>query len=243
MSTITPTNLGSFEGKPALSATNLAYPRHPDEACRKAGGSVGLMAKRAMDVVGAAGGLLFLLPFLIAIAGLIRLGSPGPALFRQVRRGRGGRPFLCLKFRTMVVDAEAKLRGLEQLNESAGGVLFKIKDDPRVTRFGRLLRRSSIDELPQLWNVLVGEMSLVGPRPLQVRDCDRLEASDPIGYARRLSVTPGITGPWQVGGRSNLNSHGMMELDLDYIEDWNLSLDVQILFRTVSVVLAGRGAS
>ena len=200
------------------------------------------VAKRMLDVAGSLGGLLLLAPVLALVALLVRLDSRGPALFRQPRKGLGGRTFLCLKFRTMVPDAEARLRELEAKNESAGGVLFKIKDDPRVTPLGRFLRKSSLDELPQLWNVLVGEMSLVGPRPLQLRDSERLEGLDPAGFARRLSTRPGITGPWQVGGRSNVDSQRMIRLDLDYVERWSLATDLKILVRTVSVVLAGRGA-
>src|ERR1700723_3650658 len=162
-----------------------------------------------MDVVGGLGGLLVLSPVLAVVALLIRLDSRGPILFRQERMGLGGRVFWCLKFRTMVPDAGQRLRDLEARNESVGGVLFKIKDDPRVTPLGRFLRSSSLDELPQLWNVLVGEMSLVGPRPLQLRDSEKLENLDPEGYARRLSVMPGITGPWQVGGRSDVDSGRM----------------------------------
>jgi lipopolysaccharide/colanic/teichoic acid biosynthesis glycosyltransferase len=198
--------------------------------------------KRTIDVVGSFCGLLLLLPFLAVIAVLIRLDSRGPILFRQKRVGLGGREFWCLKFRTMVPDAEARLRDLEARNESAGGVLFKIKDDPRVTPLGRFLRRTSLDEFPQLWNVLVGEMSLVGPRPLQLRDSARLEALDPEGYLRRLSVVPGVTGPWQVGGRSDVDSGRMLKLDLDYVEQWSISTDLIILVKTVIVVLAGRGA-
>lgn len=242
MSTITPANTTPFGVHPAIQPTGRSFSREGGPAEEIAGGSIALAAKRVMDVVGSAGGLLLLSPLMMAIALLVRLESRGPALFRQPRRGRGGKPFLCLKFRTMVIDAEEKLRGLEQLNESAGGVLFKIKDDPRVTRIGWFLRRTSLDELPQLWNVLVGEMSLVGPRPLQLRDCDRLREVDPHGYSRRLVVTPGVTGPWQVGGRSDVDGQRMVDLDLAYIDSWSLRLDVQILLRTVWVVLAGRGA-
>jgi exopolysaccharide biosynthesis polyprenyl glycosylphosphotransferase len=206
------------------------------------GTSARSIAKRTMDVVGSLFGLILLSPVLALVALLIRRDSKGPILFRQERMGLGGRVFRCLKFRTMVPDAEQRLRDLEVRNESAGGVLFKIKDDPRVTPLGRFLRRSSLDELPQLWNVFVGEMSLVGPRPLQLRDCEKLEGQDPEGYARRLSVMPGITGPWQVGGRSEVDSGRMVRLDLDYVENWSIGVDVTILVKTVSVVLARRGA-
>ena len=200
------------------------------------------MAKRAMDVFGALGGLLMLAPILAVVALLIRLDSRGPILFRQRRLGLNGGTFRCLKFRTMVADAEARLRELETRNESAGGVLFKIKDDPRVTPLGRFLRKSSLDELPQLWNVLVGEMSLVGPRPLQLRDSEKLADLDFEGYTKRLSVLPGVTGPGQVGGRSDLDSTRMLRLDLDYVERWTVATDLKILLRTVGVVFAGKGA-
>ena len=164
--------------------------------------------KRFIDVIGAATGLVLLFPLLMLIALLIRLFSPGPALFRQLRQGHGGRPFWFLKFRTMTLDAEHQLSNLEPLNEAAGGVLFKMRRDPRVTPLGRLLRRTSLDELPQLLNVLRGEMSLVGPRPLQMRDSALLERLEPEAYARRLTVLPGLTGAWQVGGRSETDCAG-----------------------------------
>jgi lipopolysaccharide/colanic/teichoic acid biosynthesis glycosyltransferase len=198
--------------------------------------------KRAVDVTGALAGLVLLSPLMLLIAVLIRLTSPGPVIFRQRRVGQGGEEFWFLKFRTMVVDAEDRLKHLESLNESACGVLFKIRDDPRVTWFGRFLRRSSLDELPQLWNVLRGEMSLVGPRPLQVRDSERLEQSDSASHRRRLTVLPGLTGAWQVGGRSETDVFGMLELDLDYIDNWSLALDLSILLRTFSAVLRRHGA-
>jgi lipopolysaccharide/colanic/teichoic acid biosynthesis glycosyltransferase len=198
--------------------------------------------KRLIDMVGASIGLVLLFPLMMIIALLVRLSSPGPALFRQLRQGRGGRSFWFLKFRTMTVGAEQQLRDLEPLNEAAGGVLFKMRHDPRITPLGRWLRRTSLDELPQLLNVLRGEMSLVGPRPLQLRDSALLEQSEPEAYARRLTVLPGLTGAWQVGGRSETDSMGMLQLDLDYIERWSLRRDLGILFRTVGAVLRGRGA-
>jgi len=200
------------------------------------------LVKRAIDVTGALLGLLLLSPVLGIIALLIRMNSPGPVLFRQVRRGYGGQPFWVLKFRTMTVDAEQRLVDLESSNESHGGVLFKLREDPRVTRLGSYLRRSSLDELPQLINVLKGEMSLVGPRPLQLRDCERLMAFDPEGYKRRLEVLPGVTGPWQVGGRSELNHERMVQLDVEYVENWSLARDLAIICKTFLVVLLRVGA-
>ena len=197
--------------------------------------------KRSLDVVVAGLGLLVLMPVLLVIAALIRLDSRGPIVFRQPRTGLGGQTFACWKFRTMVKDAEARLQELENCNEAAGGVLFKIKQDPRITPLGRFLRRSSLDELPQLWNVLRGDMSLVGPRPLQLRDSDRLAKLDYDGYMQRLSVLPGITGPWQVGGRSEIDSQGMLKLDIDYVNHWSIRSDFAILGKTVGVVLAGKG--
>jgi len=204
--------------------------------------SVASLGKRLIDLTGALAGLVLLAPALAVIALLIKLGSPGPVIFRQRRMGRGGRPFWFLKFRTMVVDAEQRLGQLEALNESSCGVLFKIRNDPRVTPLGRFLRRSSLDELPQLFNVLRGEMSLVGPRPLQLRDSDRLELLEPEAYARRLAVPPGLTGAWQVGGRSDTDGFGMLQLDLDYVDQWSLGLDLNILARTFSAVVRRHGA-
>jgi lipopolysaccharide/colanic/teichoic acid biosynthesis glycosyltransferase len=199
-------------------------------------------AKRLIDVVGAATLLVLLFPLMLLIALLVRLTSPGPALFRQLRQGYGGRPFWFLKFRTMTIDAEHRLRDLEPLNEAAGGVLFKMRRDPRVTPLGRLLRRTSLDELPQLVNVIRGEMSLVGPRPLQMRDSALLEQLEPEFYARRLTVLPGLTGAWQVGGRSETDTSNMLQLDRDYVENWSLGRDLVILYRTIGAVLRGRGA-
>jgi lipopolysaccharide/colanic/teichoic acid biosynthesis glycosyltransferase len=150
--------------------------------------------------------------------------------------------FPVLKFRTMTVDAEQQLGALEKSNESAGGVLFKLRNDPRVTRVGSVLRRYSLDELPQLINVLRGEMSLVGPRPLQLRDSDRLLKLDSDAYSRRLQVMPGLSGPWQISGRSELSYEDMVELDLEYIENWSLLGDLWIICKTFLVVLLGRGA-
>ena len=184
------------------------------------------VAKRMIDFVGAFLGLLLLLPVIGFIAVLIRLDSKGPVLFRQQRVGLGGKVFWCFKFRTMVVDAESRLQTLEAHNESSCGVLFKIKNDPRITSLGRILRRTSLDEVPQLWNVLRGEMSLIGPRPLQIRDSDRLAMLEPEGFARRLTALPGLSGPWQVAGRSNLDGGKMLDLDLKYIDEKTKIADV-----------------
>lgn len=198
--------------------------------------------KRAMDFSGALVGLLLLMPVMLTVAVLIRLDSPGPIFFRQLRRGYRGRLFWVVKFRTMQVDAEAKLKDLEDKNESGGKVLFKIKNDPRVTALGRFLRKSSLDELPQLINILRGEMSIVGPRPLQLRDSELLLAEDPEGYRRRLQVMPGLTGPWQVGGRSAVDCARMVELDVEYANSWTILGDIVIILRTFVAVIVGRGA-
>ncbi len=198
--------------------------------------------KRLVDLAGALFGMLFLSPVFLGIALLIRLDSSGPVVFRQLRRGRDGRLFHILKFRTMVPDAVQRLGDLEQHNESQHGVLFKLRDDPRVTPLGRFLRRSSLDELPQLVNILRGEMSLVGPRPLQLRDSDRLRELDPEGFACRLQVLPGLTGPWQIGGRKDIDYSHMVKLDRDYVENWSFFRDLRIIARTFIVVLLGHGA-
>jgi lipopolysaccharide/colanic/teichoic acid biosynthesis glycosyltransferase len=201
-----------------------------------------LLVKRLIDVTGALLGLFFLIPVLAIVALSIRLNSRGPVLFRQVRRGYRGTPFWVYKFRTMTIDAEQRLDDLESSNESHGGVLFKLRQDPRVTRLGSYLRRSSLDELPQLYNILKGEMSLVGPRPLQLRDSERLLAVDPAGYERRLRMRPGLTGPWQVGGRSEVNHERMVQLDVDYVDNWSLGRDLSIICKTFLVVLFRIGA-
>ncbi|MEW6636795.1 MAG: sugar transferase [Actinomycetota bacterium] len=193
--------------------------------------------KRAMDVAVSLAGLAVLAPFLLAVAAAVRIDSPGPALFRQKRVGADGKTFICYMFRSMREDAEMRQEGLEASNE-AGGPIFKMRDDPRITRVGRLLRRWSIDELPQLWNVLRGEMSLVGPRPLPVRDFLRMEEE----HKKRLAAVPGMTGYWQISGRSNLSFEEMVRLDLYYIENWSLSFDLKIILRTIGAVLRREGA-
>ncbi len=193
--------------------------------------------KGAVDRVVAALALIVLSPVLLAIAAMIKLDSRGPVFFRQTRSGVGGAPFQLVKFRSMVDDAEDLLIDLTDKNES-GGVLFKIRRDPRVTRLGRILRRLSIDELPQLWNVLTGEMSLVGPRPPLPSEVE-MYAED---ARRRLLVKPGLTGLWQVSGRSDLSWDESVRLDLYYVENWSFVLDLTIIARTVGAVVAGRGA-
>jgi exopolysaccharide biosynthesis polyprenyl glycosylphosphotransferase len=194
--------------------------------------------KRTVDVTASAAGLAVLSPLLAAVAVLIRLDSQGPVFFRQPREGRGGHQFRIVKFRTMVDGAEARRFELAQLNDMEGeGPLFKIKEDPRVTRVGRVLRKWSIDELPQLWNVLRGEMSLVGPRPFVVHESEQI-----TGWAgRRLETTPGITGLWQVLGRNDIPFDEMVKLDYIYVTNWSLWWDVKILFQTLPVVFGRRG--
>jgi exopolysaccharide biosynthesis polyprenyl glycosylphosphotransferase len=198
-----------------------------------------LIAKRAMDFTVAFVLLAILSPLLLVVALLIKIGSPGPIFFRQKRVGLNKRLFHIWKFRTMVQDAEARLQSLEQHNEVEGPV-FKIKNDPRITSIGRFLRKTSIDELPQLLNVLLGDMSLVGPRPLPVRDYDGF---DQDWQRRRFSVTPGITCLWQVNGRSHLGFDKWMKLDMQYIDEWSFWLDIEILLRTIPAVLKGSGAA
>jgi exopolysaccharide biosynthesis polyprenyl glycosylphosphotransferase len=194
--------------------------------------------KRTVDIVASGLGLLALSPLLAVVALLIKLDSPGPVFFLQRRQGRGGREFHIVKFRTMVQDAEDKRFELSDLNDmESAGPLFKIKDDPRVTRIGRFLRKSSIDELPQLFNVLRGEMSLVGPRPFVVHESEQI-----TGWAgRRLETTPGITGLWQVLGRNDIPFEEMVKLDYIYVTNWSLWWDVKILCQTIPVVLGRRG--
>ena len=193
--------------------------------------------KRTFDLIGASLLLLLLSPLLLVIALAVRLSSRGPALYRSTRRGIGQRPFPCLKFRTMHTDAEERQADLEELNE-ASGALFKIRDDPRLTPIGKTLRRFSLDELPQLINVLRGEMSLVGPRPLPQRDYEMLED----WHRKRYLVLPGITGLWQVSGRSELDFDDLVHLDFIYLENWSLALDLTILLKTIPAVFSRRGA-
>lgn len=197
-----------------------------------------LAAKRLMDVVGAAGALVVLAPLLLVITAAIQLTSRGPVLFRQERIGRRQRPFTMYKFRTMVRGADALKADLYHLNEFAGGRMFKIAEDPRVTSVGRFLRATSLDELPQFVNVLLGEMSIVGPRPL-IRE----EDDEVLGWHRtRLDLTPGLTGPWQVMGRQHVPFDEMVKLDYLYVAEWSFWNDVKLALRTISVILRRTGA-
>jgi len=195
------------------------------------------VVKRALDILLAAVSLVVLAPFFLAVGALTKIVTPGPVFYVSWRMGVCETPFPCYKFRTMCVDADVRQEELESRNE-ADGCLFKIADDPRVTRVGRFLRHTSLDELPQLLNVVLGHMSLVGPRPLPLRD---VRLMDPH-YSRRHAVLPGMTGLWQVSGRSLLKASDMMELDLEYIRTWSLRTDLSILRRTIAVVFSRKGA-
>ena len=217
-------HVDNVDGLPLLRLTHPTFAGAPK------------LLKGAIDRAAALLILLITLPVMLALVVAVRCDG-GPAFFRQTRVGLGGREFQLLKFRSMVVDAEARLAELRERNEGAG-VLFKIKDDPRVTRVGRVLRKYSLDELPQLLNVLNGSMSLVGPRPPLPREVAGYERA----AHRRLLVKPGMTGLWQVSGRSNLSWEQTVRLDLRYVENWTLALDAQILLKTVRAVLQGGGA-
>jgi len=195
--------------------------------------------KRCFDLVASVVILLLISPLMLGIALAIKLDSPGSVFYKQERGGLKGKHFKVWKFRTMVANAAELQRELEAKNEMPGGVLFKLKDDPRITRVGRFLRRYSLDELPQLFNVVFGQMSLVGPRPLPLRDVERFKEHHQI----RQEVLPGITGLWQISGRSNVeDSEDVFRFDMTYIQNWSLSLDIRILFETVRVVLFHEGA-
>ncbi|TMK57666.1 MAG: sugar transferase [Actinobacteria bacterium] len=201
--------------------------------------STSVAAKRLLDIVGSLALIILFMPVMIATAIAIKLESPGPIFFRQPRAGRGNRSFNLIKFRSMYVDAEQRKRDLDEMNESNDGVMFKIREDPRVTRVGRFIRRFSIDELPQLFNVLKGEMSLVGPRPLIFPETAALEEH---WHLRRLELRPGITGPWQVYGRSQSPFQEMVRFDYQYVAGWSLARDIEILLATLPAVVSGRGA-
>lgn len=196
------------------------------------------MVKRTIDVIGSTVGIVILSPLFLLLIIAVKLTSRGPAFFVQDRCGYRGRVFRFYKFRTMVVDAEQRKAELEHLNEVKGPA-FKIARDPRITKLGAILRRTSLDELPQLLNVLRGDMSLVGPRPPLPSEVERYD----MRQAQRLAVIPGLTGLWQVSGRSSVQDFDQwLELDLQYARHWSFSLDVRILLKTVVVVLLGRGA-
>jgi exopolysaccharide biosynthesis polyprenyl glycosylphosphotransferase len=193
--------------------------------------------KRTFDLVLSTVALLFLSPVLLAIALAVKLSSRGPVIYRSLRPGMAGTPFHCFKFRTMLQHADQVQADLESLNEKSGA-LFKIREDPRLTGVGRFLRRHSLDELPQLVNVVRGEMSLVGPRPLPMRDFNRLDE----WHKKRYGVLPGITGLWQISGRSELDFDDLVRLDFLYLERWSIMLDLSILLKTIPAVLSRRGA-
>jgi exopolysaccharide biosynthesis polyprenyl glycosylphosphotransferase len=197
------------------------------------------LTKRVLDIIVSGFMLLLLSPLLLVVAIAIKLDSKGPVLFKQIRAGRKGEEFKVFKFRSMFRDADERKKQFQEENESTDGVMFKIKRDPRITRVGGFIRRTSIDELPQLINVLKGDMSLVGPRPLILEESRHASQS---WHARRLDLRPGITGPWQVSGRSDLPFEEMVRFDYQYVSGWSLARDIEILLATIPVVLSGRGA-
>lgn len=218
--------IGNFGNKPVVSyeKTRIDFRRE--------------LVKRAIDIVGALVGLLITAVVTPFVALAIKLESPGPVFFGQERVGRNGRRFKIYKFRSMYIDAEERKKELMEKNQMSG-LMFKMDDDPRITKVGKFIRKTSIDELPQFYNILVGQMSLVGTRPPTVDEFNQYS----LYYKRRLSMTPGLTGMWQVSGRSNIdNFDDVVKYDLHYIDHWSLSLDIKILLQTVLVVLFGRGA-
>lgn len=224
---ISQTTMDDFLGRPTL-----VFRSAPEASWQGVG-------KQVLDVVGAVNALLILALPMLLVATLIRLTSKGPVLFRQRRSGLNGQPFTMLKFRTMVTDAEQQKAELAAFNEMEGPT-FKLTEDPRITRLGKVLRKFSIDELPQLWNVLSGDMSLVGPRPLPV---DEVKQINDRAHRRRLSVKPGLTCLWQISGRNQISTFGeWVRLDLEYIDNWSLWLDLKILLKTIPVVILGTGA-
>jgi exopolysaccharide biosynthesis polyprenyl glycosylphosphotransferase len=201
--------------------------------------SASIAAKRALDTAGSLALIALFSPLMIAIAVAIKLESRGPVFFRQPRSGRRNTSFQLIKFRSMYMDAEKRKAEMSELNEASDGVMFKIREDPRVTRVGRFIRRFSLDELPQLLNVLKGEMSLVGPRPLIFPETAALEQD---WHLRRLELRPGLTGPWQVYGRSQSPFQEMVRFDYQYVAGWSLARDIEILLATLPAVMSGRGA-
>jgi len=194
--------------------------------------------KRAIDILGSLAGMLLLSPVFIGIAAAVKFTSPGPVIFSQTRVGRYGRHFKFYKFRSMYIDAEARKAALMSQNESKDGVIFKMKNDPRITRVGKFLRRTSLDELPQLWNVFIGDMSLVGPRPPVPDEVAEYTLED----RKRLDVIPGITCLWQINGRSEIPFHEQVRLDKEYIQAPGIWKDIIILAKTVPAILGGKGA-
>ena len=190
--------------------------------------------KRAMDIVAGLIGVIVFSPIMLVTAIAIKLDSPGPVLFKQTRVGQNGRHFKIYKFRSMYIDAEERKKDLLSQNELEGGVMFKIKDDPRITRVGKFIRKTSIDELPQFFNILQGTMSLVGTRPPTLDEVEKYGRKQ----WRRISIKPGLTGMWQVSGRSNIKSFDeIVQLDTEYIDNWTLGLDLKIIFKTFLVLL------
>ncbi len=228
-----------------LFESRVAFPRYDDQdgrafvAMHVAPDGYRLVAKRAIDIAGAAIGLVIFAPLMVIVGIAIKLTSAGPIIYAQDRCGFSKRPLRMYKFRSMSADAAERQDAMEERNE-ANGPVFKIRNDPRITPLGRYLRRSSFDELPQLWNVLRGDMSLVGPRPLPWRDVRRITRPSDM---RRFSMRPGLTCLWQVQGRNNLEFERWVELDLEYIDAWSLALDARILLKTIPAVLSGNGAA
>ena len=200
--------------------------------------SASYAVKRAIDIIGSAIGMVLLSPLYIGIAAAIKFTSPGPVIFSQTRVGRYGRHFKFYKFRSMRVDAEDQKAALMAQNESKDGVIFKMRDDPRITKVGKFLRRTSLDELPQLWNVFIGDMSLVGPRPPVPKEVEEYTLED----RKRLDVIPGITCLWQISGRSDIPFHEQVQLDKEYILAPSLWKDLVILVKTVPAIIGGKGA-
>lgn len=230
-----PVGLGVLEGR---TEAWLAYPADVGGVSRHVRRTAALATKRVIDIVCSLLLLVILLPLLTCVAVLVTATSPGPAFYRQERIGRGGRPFHILKFRSMSTDADEQLTHLLTAQGRSEAPLFKVDEDPRVTRVGAFIRRSSIDELPQLINVLQGTMSLVGPRPQRAAEVAMYTAAE----RERLTGTPGMTGLWQVSGRSRLAWEEAVRLDVHYCRNWSLLMDLKILVCTVPAVLRGDGA-
>ena len=229
---------GLFDLQPAGSAPKLSHNNTVITLFDESWDAWSAFVKRMIDIVGSSLLLLACSPLLLAVALATKLSSDGPVFFAQERLGSGKRRFKMYKFRTMVVNAEALIGKLEALNETQGPT-FKLTNDPRVTKVGRILRKTSLDELPQLFNVLLGDMSLVGPRPLPLRDYNGFSQD---WHRRRFSVKPGITCLWQIMGRSSIGFEEWMELDMNYIDQWSIWLDIKILFHTLPAIIRGAGA-